>query len=315
MACAVRKDPRNPEENEISTGVSEKGLVDAINKSGYPLQGIVADEIQSEYNVTEEWGYIDRDTEEHRSLDLFGWKTSESYENIFPTVALLVECKRSIHPYVFFKNVVNRDFRDVPRVAGLTKTSSKLFSTSGPTTEDAFPAEVIGLTDHSFIADGPANCASFSRATIAGKKAQLSGATSYNSLLLPLVKAIDHCTMIYKPQSQPNTLRPVLVLGLSVLDAPMILVESPETASDPVLTPWIRVSRQESQKQGERHKTVHYSIDCVHVNFLPTFLQEHLNPFTRFFFDRALKMSGVFFRGGRVENINDWSWEEVEPVR
>ena len=74
--------------------------------SGYPLQGIVAEKMEfAGFKVTEEWGYIDNDTREHRSLDLFASRGLESNAaaKVIPRLDLLIECKRTIHPYVFSK--------------------------------------------------------------------------------------------------------------------------------------------------------------------------------------------------------------------
>ena len=66
--------PANPEKNSLSTGVNEAELIRAIDMSGYPLQGVVAGKLKEHFTVSEEWGYLDRDTKEHRSLDLHAFR-------------------------------------------------------------------------------------------------------------------------------------------------------------------------------------------------------------------------------------------------
>jgi hypothetical protein len=67
----MKQKPGNPERNRIPAGIGESDLITAIEKSGYPLQSIVADRlVKGGFNVTEEWGYTDRDSGEPRSLDV-----------------------------------------------------------------------------------------------------------------------------------------------------------------------------------------------------------------------------------------------------
>lgn len=64
-----------------------------------------------------------------------------------------------------------------------------------------------------------------------------------------------------------------MVLGIGVLDAPMIWVDSDGELS---YEPWIRLIRQESQPEKghwtERERLT--GIDIVHVNYLPNFLSQ-----------------------------------------
>jgi hypothetical protein len=50
----------NPLANQLSKGVEENKLVDAVRASGYPLQSVVARELSSQFTVIEEWGYKDK---------------------------------------------------------------------------------------------------------------------------------------------------------------------------------------------------------------------------------------------------------------
>lgn len=69
----------NPPSNVLGPGITEDSLKSAISNSGYPLQTIVADYIRTElnavlewpYSIQQEWAYIDKDTGEHRAIDIF----------------------------------------------------------------------------------------------------------------------------------------------------------------------------------------------------------------------------------------------------
>jgi hypothetical protein len=64
----------NPPRNSLHDGLPMEGLKELVRLSGYPLQAVVASELQKEFVVTEEWGYPDRNTQQHRSLDVFGYR-------------------------------------------------------------------------------------------------------------------------------------------------------------------------------------------------------------------------------------------------
>jgi hypothetical protein len=67
----MKQKPGNPERNRVPAGIREPDLIKGIEKSGYPLQSVVADRLAKRgFYVTEEWGYSDRDSSEARSLDV-----------------------------------------------------------------------------------------------------------------------------------------------------------------------------------------------------------------------------------------------------
>jgi hypothetical protein len=316
----MRQTATNPSNNCLPPSADEAELLQAIATSGYPLQGLVAEKLQSEFFVTEEWGYIDCDTKEHRSLDVFGYKklVEATGSVVEPALALLVECKRSVHPFVFFQNVTDRGIHGFPEVAGLKRGVVEIHETSGKRYRESKGAYALGLDKLPFAANGPPICSVFSRATLSGKKAELSGTELFNGLVLPLVKAFDHADGLYKALSQQDHLFPVLLLSLGVVDAPMILVESPHRASDPILTPWVRVLRQETVEESHslmRFGQRDYGIDVVHIGFLDEFLSTHLMPFAKDFGQRARQMAEVLRSGGEVQDLDHWSWDQIRKKK
>ena len=105
----MRHSSTNPPTNVIPPGIEEPNLVRAVEMSGYPLQGIVAEKLLlGGFTITEEWGFIDSETQEHRSLDLRAFQFTgnpSSGSGVIPQLTLLIECKRTGHPYVFFRRV------------------------------------------------------------------------------------------------------------------------------------------------------------------------------------------------------------------
>jgi hypothetical protein len=99
-----------------------------------PLQGIVAGKLLSlGFTVAEEWGYIDRDTRKHRAIDVCAWRTlpRDEAHGISPTVDLVLECKRSRHPLVFFKKVADFGVPDFPAISGRRKVTISDYRTEG----------------------------------------------------------------------------------------------------------------------------------------------------------------------------------------
>jgi hypothetical protein len=309
----VNQSPHNPAGNKLGPGINEPNLIRAIETSGYPLQGVVADKLKSTFGVTEEWGYIDRDTQEHRSLDVFAFKKLLADGDVQPSLVLLIECKRSIHPYIFFKNVVDREIPRFPQIAGLTRNAITIHESSGKRLSETSGMAVLGLAELPFVRPGPPHCSAFTMAIAQGDKVTVSGTDPFNSVILPLVKAMDHATSLYKAEPNPTRLYPTLILGLSVLDAPILVVNSPREASTPVLMPWVRVRRQEAQPDRDRIKYMHYAVDLVHVDFFDEFIADHLTPFADEFVSRVKKQSTILFKSGTVELLDNWRWDKIKP--
>ena len=97
----------NPSGNALRAGVTEEQLSAAIEKSGYPLQTVVAESLRPYCErLSEEWSYVDRDSGLLRAIDVRADRTYEQDDADDPhlraTLTLLVECKQSDMPYVFF---------------------------------------------------------------------------------------------------------------------------------------------------------------------------------------------------------------------
>jgi hypothetical protein len=308
----MRKDTQNPIGNELPSGCREEALVSAIDQSGYPLQGQVAYGLQGHFRLTEEWGYFDSSTNEHRSLDIFGYRKlidNNTDAGVQPACVVLVECKRSTHPYVFFRLVTEPIIRGFPVVAGV-KSMIPIYS---PHMSTEVPASrVLGLDKEPFICSGPSLCSTFCRGIPKGKEIELSGVDPFKSIILPLARALDHTVAMNLPRSS-SILYPRVILAISVLDAPIILVEAPDKTSDPLLTPWVRVVRHETTSAtiDARIMSLFYVVDIIHIGFLDTFIQQYLLPFSELFAKRAIKCGNILAQGGQVQNLNEWKWDQI----
>lgn len=159
----MRKDTENPEGNDLPPGCKEEALLSAIEESGYPFQGQVAYKLKEHFHVTEEWGYVDSSTKEHRSLDIFGYRLLNENKKaaVQPRCAVLVECKQSRHPYVFFRRVTDRLIPDFPAIASVPHDImiSQMVGDSSERSTMIHASQVLGLDQVPFVHTGPPICA------------------------------------------------------------------------------------------------------------------------------------------------------------
>jgi hypothetical protein len=130
----------NPESNALKEGVTDAQLEAAVRASGYPLQRVVAEQLLGVFKVTEEWGYVDRETNIRRALDVFAFRRLRETPRLWLDLALLVECKRSDLPFVFFAAAAPQVPHEFPVVAGLRGRAPEIHvagvgSTSAPASQ------------------------------------------------------------------------------------------------------------------------------------------------------------------------------------
>jgi hypothetical protein len=163
-----------------------------------------------------------------------------------------------------------------------------------------------------FIEDA-AVCASFSQATLNGKKVILSGEDPYKNIVLPLVKSNQYKVALDKAFVNSSSPSPTLVFCICVLDAPMLLVEAPNKAGDPILTPWIRVMRLEAKRSDKYDSHQFFGIDFVHIDGLDLYLKENLMPFAAEFAQRSRRLERIWTDGGIVQSMSEVKWDLIQP--
>lgn len=318
----MRMSPNNTPDNTLPAGIEESSLIDAVERSGYPLQSVVADQLQSRFKVAEEWGYVDR-SGDHRSLDVLAYRTlSEGTdelaegtdETVQPSVALLIECKRSRLPYVFFQSIDRRS-PGVPAVSGTPHGKITIRQKTSSTThwsKSLGPVDGLRLDLEPFISSPPV-CSVFSAAQRKGDGFQLSGDVPFNKIVMPLINALEDQMERGKPLDHRPRLFPRLIVLVAVVDLPMVLVEGPGRSADPVLAPWVRVIRQEAPGFDDRFaRWRYYGVDVVHISFLSAYVEDHLLPFADEFAARVTRYSHVLEHGLTVRDLDDWSLMEAE---
>ncbi len=301
----------NPKGNELKAGLTDEELLKAISSSGYPLQHRIALMLKSEFQLAEEWGYSDRDSNEPRSLDLMARRriTSDPGRPVQLSVALLIECKRSDLPIVFFQAAVPRVPRNYPKVFGFGRHGFSL--TSGRESQELRFSDVLRMEDFPWISQALPVCRSMARVE-RHPKPLLSGDFPFREAVLPLVNAIDHWDSIHQWEGGGPRAFPVATFLVSVLDAPMVIAHGPPESLKAEMAPWVRVVRQESAK-GEHGVTYrNYVVDFVHVEFFPDFIKGHLLPFAASLAERIAEGEVMLLRGnGIVSSLDNWTWTEL----
>ena len=222
----MKSTPENPSSNRLTPGVSVEVLADAIHASGYPLQLQVAQNLSEGFYIQEEWSYIDHQTQVPRTIDLvasrelFEWKDPQP--RVRPELNLVIECKQSDLPYVFFLSDRHPRLPDFPTISGLKAKNVVITSDDDPSSWHIPPLGALGLDQHSFLSDSVPFCVTFSKCVRHGKKLTLSGSDPYQNLMLPILKAADHFDQTQIPPPTAHYFDGHLVIGVGVLDAPMV---------------------------------------------------------------------------------------------
>lgn len=295
----------------LPPGVDPVELTRAVGLSGYPLQTVVARQLLPQFRLTEEWGYVDRESREHRALDLFGYARLEPESfGMAPAVNVLIECKRSELPYIFIEASIPRLPNGFPSVVGLK--NKRLSVHARNRSRDVSIAEILGCSDLPFGKNPPAVASTFCRAERKGKSFELSGTVPYNNVVLPLASALDHHRSMWDGTGDQETYWPQLAFCICVADAPLLVASGTPEAPQLRNEPWIRIIRQEATKAGQFWSTKHYVIDVVSREFLGDFVNSHLLPFANEVAGRMIEKEAVLRAGGgSVPDLDHWTWREV----
>jgi hypothetical protein len=307
----------NPAANVLGAGLDELKVTNAVEKSGYPLQTVVREILEEDFYSENEWCYVDRDSKDLRAIDirahrrLHDWGDGEQ-PRVRPNLELLVECKQSQLPYVFF--LCNGGATCSLELAGLRSPDVTLTTDDDLSTYNFSPLGVLDLDDDPFHRV-PAYSSSFAKCVRKGAELELSGTEAYSGLILPLIKAVQHLRAAEHPVPTAWYFDARLVLAVGVLDAPMIAATVKSGATTLTLVPWVRVSRHEYLEGVDKwHRERVWHVDVVHKEFLSVFLKTHVLPFAGRFCERVLRHTHELATGeGFASHLGkDWS-SPMEP--
>jgi len=302
--------PDNPTENKLSTAVNEPDILAAVQRSGFPLQmiitGYLADACKDmSFSIQEEWGYIDRDVDQTRTIDInaeiFLYDPTRNGQRIRPSLNLLIECKQSDLPYLFFLSSNKHWLPYFPMFCGLFGDAVKIKEESDDSLLGKISTPVtvpitygLGIDEHPFLTSPPAWCLTFSKCARKGKNLELTGSDPYLNLVLPLLKAAKHFHKVEKPPKTARYFDCHLILSIGILDAPMIGVHVSPAGSNLILLPWVRVIRHQSKEKNYWDNIA--AIDVVHKDFFATYFENHAIPFANEFSQRALENQRILIK-------------------
>jgi hypothetical protein len=193
-------------------------------------------------------------------------------------LTLLIECKQSPLPYVFFLSQ-GSVVPEVPLVVGLRSPEIVVTTDDDHSTWHPKVLHALGQDLGPFVVDPP-TCATLSKCVRKGSEISLSGEESYNSVVLPLMSASSHYERVARPPDTAFYFELSLALAVAVLDAPMVGVSLTENGSSLSLVPWVRLVRHEPSREASMHGWFGRlgAIDFVHAEFVETYLRDHAEP-------------------------------------
>jgi hypothetical protein len=313
----MRSTKNNPRSNMLRSGTSEEMVLDAIKQSGYPLQLEVANFLKENFEIEEEWAFPDSETNTTRTIDIvathrFPW--DESQPRARPAIAFVIECKQSDLPYVFFLSDNKHGIADYPLLGGLNKNEVRITSDDNPSSWMMNPISLFDLREQDFLRASAPSCMTFSKCVRKGKDLVLSGSDAYQNIVFPITKCMQHFRFFHKPPATAYYFDCILIVGLAVIDAPMIAVRVSERGPVAELIPWVRVIRHQP-KQGDhlRDRSETLGVDIVHKDFTKDFIFEHALPFASKFATLTIKHDHVLADSkGFISGMGAQGWENFE---
>ena len=299
----------NPDANQFPSFLTEEDIVKAVQKSGYPLQTQVASLLKKNFMLHEEWCYLDEDTKNLRTIDILAEKNLYDLNNnssrVRPRLTLAIECKQSELPYIFFETLSYEYAKDFPMFTGLHNYEIEIRAGDSRDKYITTLTNLLGVNHESFLLAPPVSCKTFSKLNRKGKTVQdlrpedieMSGSEAYTRLILPLLKSLFHQKIADQPPETAVYFDFSMVIGVGVLDAPMLTYRIEDNIPKLVGSPWVRVFRHGYIEGNKYDRQRMYAVDLVHSNFLQTYLEEHLEPFSQKFSATALSMHEIIASG------------------
>jgi len=299
--------------DHLPSGMDAAEFTRAVAGSGYPLQMYAARVLKDlGFWVQEEWAYTDRDGGLRRAIDMFAGRAGEPCESpagrSTVSVELLIECKQSRHPFVFFEAINPPSQSDHPSPI-CNPGQFQLYPHSGSNGvggswfREVSLGTALDIPDLPFIAS-TAIAASMSIARPHGKKIAMSGDEAYRELLLPLTKATgEHRALRMKQRSSRGEPQVIEVpFSIALLDAPMFLVKAADL--NPVPIERLRMFVRDPIDPDARFWSlprVHF-VEVVQKSEFARFLSEELSEFMRDYEERVTAHHQIVLSGeARVE--------------
>ncbi|MCX4908327.1 hypothetical protein [Streptomyces sp. NBC_00878] len=286
-----------PEFAQLNNGMKPEDLKEAISRSGYPFQATTAASLRNrlarhfnDVNIQEEWEYIDSETQQARSVDILADIGVLNFDRrvykapampLFCRLNLVVECKQSENPYIFFlREAPPEGAPSFPEMFGPIKEAVKVFERSeeGDISDRAAILNVrdlLGFYEFDFVLPPLPYAVSLAKALRSKSKVEVTGEETYRALTYPLLKAVDHLRATVEAGSN-SQFQERFIVPIAVVRAPMVgSIFSPEGEQRLISLPWVRVSRLEPVRntaEGKNVGTLVRYYDVVHESYLDTYM-------------------------------------------
>ena len=308
---------RNPESNILTNGVEEQQIIEAVRISGYPLQTIIYEMLSKKFRIQEEWNFIDSDSNEERAIDLLAelylYDFNKPQPRVRPILNLIIECKQSDMPYVFFLTKDKQQTPKFPVIAGLANKNIVFTSDDEGSTYNFSILQALELSNHQFLSTSPIFANTFSKGARKGKKIELSGSQPYQGLVNPLLKAVSYFEECEKPPETAHYFDCHITIPIAVIDGPMVSVKCTDS-NEIEMVPWVRIPRhQTANKDDNCHLANIGAIDVVHKDYLEEYISDHVMPFATDFADLVLKHGSVIADSkGFISGMGNEAWSDIE---
>ena len=150
----------------------------------------------------------------------YQYKPEPEQSRVRPCLNLVIECKQTDRPYVFFCTGAPHHSSQFPLVAGLYSDCIEIRTDDDESTWILPVAAAMNLSGHPFLVAAPFACTTMSKCVRQGKKLELSGSDGYAQLVLPLVKAARHFVDAEKPNPEAFYFDLHFLVSLAVVDGP-----------------------------------------------------------------------------------------------
>ncbi len=310
--------PDNPQSNKLPAGIKEQELLETISKSGYPLQTIVGRQLGKQgFEVYEEWSYIDKETNKERNIDIMAKKVLCDFDEkrppkVTPWLDILVECKKSEMPYVFFL-MDSDEFFDIVSCSGLVKDTIAIESNG--MIGDEQTDEVLGLDKLDFTGGKINRCMTFTKC-VRESKLVIRGDESYNEIVMPMIKAAEQFKIRAKPPKSAKYFDCHFLACVAVVDAPMVGVKVMDDSNVMTLMPWVRLTRYLTSSNDIWYgESKELPIDIVHKDYFQTYINNHLQPFANEFSKRVMRhQKELASCKGRIKNLDGDFESQLAPI-
>lgn len=261
-------------------------IIEALEQSGYLFEQEVADRLESlDFHVDTAWAYLDADLNKSRELDVRAIRRvfhSESLK-LAMFVELLVECKAFESPIVFLQRPKNKRelLQAVPQEYVFPVKNYHI--PIGPNTARDVAAFIhLRLRDHHYYYREPLKATQFSKVVRKGGDWVANHEGIYDSLVLPLAKALEIQRNALKQRSKTEWKSVWLFFPMVVLRDGLFAIDITSRPLNP--EPRHRVSFVRHLESG--NVKGFYLLDFVTFDHLEGFIRQEVQPFV----DRLLHL-------------------------